>query len=154
MTEKTMPEVFVFGSNEAGVHGAGAALHAKIDHGARQGCGFGYCSHVRYPNSLDAAPCTRREGAEIVSHSFAIPTKDYAIKSLTLETIELYVDAFLTFALARPDLTFKVTQIGCGLAGFTPEQIAPMFMGGQRNIKYDTAWAQWLDNESQFWGTM
>lgn len=149
--DKSLPMVFCFGSNEAGVHGAGAALHANIEHGAKHGCGFGYCAKVKYPNVHGQNPS--RRGAVLEAHSFAIPTKDYEIKSLPLDQIQAYVNAFLAFAAARQDLQFKVTQIGCGLAGFTAEQIAPMFLGGQPNVHYDMAWVSYLSVKSRFWGT-
>ena len=88
-----MKQVFVFGSNEAGVHGAGAARVAYEKHGARWGKGFGH-----------------------YGDSFAIPTKSPSIETLELNTIRKYVEAFLQYAAAHKDLTFKVTRIGCGLA--------------------------------------
>jgi hypothetical protein len=97
-------EVFVFGSNESGFHGAGAALMAKMKWGARERQGFG-----------------------MVGQTFAIPTKDWDIEVLPLPEIWDYVDRFLAFADSRPELNFMVTQIGCGLAGYTPAHIAPMF---------------------------
>lgn len=140
--------VFVFGSNEAGRHGAGAALHARNKHAAAMGCGFGYCSTQRYVT----------QGGKMVSdglaHSFAIPTKDYGIQTLPLAWIEPYVKAFLAFAEARKGLQFQVTQIGCGLAGYGPSDIAPMFHGGQENVLYDTAWKNFLKKGSRYWGTM
>lgn len=122
--------IFVFGSNEAGVHGAGAAKTAYDKEGAIWGKGFGH-----YGNS------------------FAIPTKDIHIKTLGLRVIKLYVDRFLRYAETHPQLEFKVTQIGCGLAGIKAEDIAPMFIGGQDNVYYDTAWKSFLKDDSQFWGT-
>lgn len=96
--------VFVFGSNLAGRHGKGAALFAKLHHGARYGQGVG------------------RQG-----NSYAIPTKDRNIKTLPLNIIEGYVKQFLVYAKANPDVTFQVTRIGCGLAGYHDKDIAPMF---------------------------
>ena len=90
-----MKQVFVFGSNEAGFHGAGAARVAYEKHGARWGKGFGH-----------------------YGDSFAIPTKSPSIETLELNTIRKYVEAFLQYAAAHKDLTFKVTRIGCGLAGY------------------------------------
>ena len=97
-------EVFVFGSNEAGIHGAGAARLAYEKFGAILGQGHGW----NYK-------------------SFAIPTKDKSIKTLPLEVIKVYIEAFEQFAAFNPELTFYVTEIGCGLAGYTPEDIAPLF---------------------------
>ena len=110
-------QVFVFGSNEAGVHGAGAARAAYEKHGARWGKGFGH-----YGNS------------------FAIPTKDMNIMTLDLMVIRKYVEAFLQYAAAHKDLTFKVTRIGCGLAGYTDQEIAPMFWEAPSNCTFDGAW--------------
>ncbi len=97
-------EVFVFGSNESGIHGAGAALQAVMQFGAKHLKGFG-------PQG----------------QSFAIPTKDWYINPLPLEAIKFYVTRFIHFAKHKPNLKFLVTEIGCGLAGYTPEDIAPMF---------------------------
>jgi len=104
--------VFVFGSNLAGRHGKGAALWARQHRGAVYGVGLG-----------------------LTGNSFAIPTKDRDLKTLPLDEISRYVDRFLRFATDRPDLTFQVTPIGCGLAGYKPEQIAPMFRGAPANCQ-------------------
>ena len=97
-------EVFVFGSNEAGIHGAGAAAFAEKRLGAKRGQGFG-----------------------MAGKTFAIPTKDWNIETLPLEIIEFYVHRFLEFAQPHNDYTFYVTKIGCGLAGLSVSDIAPMF---------------------------
>jgi len=97
-------KIFVFGSNFAGRHGKGAALYAYRNHGAIYGQGLG-----------------------LQGDSYAIPTKDGNLKTLPLEMIKSYVDIFLNFAWAHSEWDFIVTNIGCGLAGYTPEQIAPMF---------------------------
>lgn len=97
-------ERFVFGSNEAGKHGGGAAYQALKSFGAIYNQGFGsqgYC--------------------------FAIPTKDWNIETLPLATIKTYVDRFIDYAKIHNYLLFYVTKIGCGLAGYTPADIAPMF---------------------------
>jgi hypothetical protein len=99
-----MPTIFVFGSNLAGRHGKGAALHARQRHGAVYGQGVG-----------------------LQGNSYAIPTKDEKLRTLSLDTIKGYVDEFRTFAASHPDLTFEVTAIGCGLAGYKPRNIAPLF---------------------------
>lgn len=97
-------EVFVFGSNLAGRHGKGAAKTA-LKWGAKFGQGFG-----------------------LQGKTFAIPTKHKNVyNSLTLEEIKPYVDRFITFAKANKDLKFLVTEIGCGLAGYSPKEIAPLF---------------------------
>ncbi len=97
-------EVFVFGSNEAGIHGAGAAKRA-IKWGATYGQGFGYSGQT-----------------------FAIPTKDWHIKTLPIQKIDDYVSRFIDFAKNNPNLIFLVTPIGTGLAGFSAEEIAPLFI--------------------------
>ena len=99
-------QIFVFGSNESGIHGAGAAAFAQRKFGAVRGQGFG-----------------------LAGQTFAIPTKDWSIQSLPLENIEFYVQRFIAFAEIESEFEFLVTKIGCGLAGFTIEQIAPMFSG-------------------------
>jgi hypothetical protein len=102
--------IFVFGSNLAGVHGAGAARDARLYWGARVGVGLG-----------------------LQGQSYAIPTKDDCIITLPLDRIEGYVKDFNGFATANPDLSFLVTAIGCGLAGYRPDQIAPMFSNSPKN---------------------
>lgn len=110
-------EIFVFGSNLAGRHGRGAALYARQNHGAKYGVGVG------------------RTG-----DSYAIPTKDAKIKTLPLTEIAKYVADFLDYAKEHQELTFKVTAIGTGLAGYTHEQIAPMFKGATINCKLPRDW--------------
>lgn len=109
--------VFVFGSNLAGRHGKGAALDAKRQHGAVQGCGVG------------------RTG-----NAYAIPTKDAQLKPLSLERIKVFVDDFLSYADAHPADQFFLTRIGCGLAGYTDHDIAPMFRMAPRNVLRPKGW--------------
>ncbi|WP_300255966.1 hypothetical protein [uncultured Alistipes sp.] len=92
-------EIFVFGSNLAGMHGGGAARMACRCFGAVWGQGVG-----------------------LQGRSYAIPTMQGGV-----ETIRPYVDEFIDFARRHPHLKFLVTEIGCGIAGFTPEEIAPLF---------------------------
>lgn len=106
-----MKEIFVFGSNLAGRHGKGAALYARQHHGAIYGNGHG-----------------------IQGNSYAIPTKDENLRTLPLDFIAAYVQRFLKFARRHPEWTFKVTAIGTGLAGYNPEQIAPMFRPCPENV--------------------
>lgn len=126
-------KIFVFGSNEAGIHGAGAARTAYEKHGARWGKGYG-----------------------LHGDSFAIPTKDVDIQTLPLHRIRGYVQGFLSFAEGFPKRTFMVTRIGCGLAGLLDEDIAPMFTMATKNCEFDTAWEPWLRHATHphnFWGT-
>jgi hypothetical protein len=102
--------VFVFGSNLAGRHGKGAALYARYHHGAIYGQGTG-----------------------LQGSSDAIPTKDEHLRTLPLESIKTYVAEFIAFAKAHPEMTFQVTAIGCGLAGYQPSHIAPMFADAPAN---------------------
>lgn len=92
-------EIFVFGSNLNGMHGGGAAYQAVKRFGAKMGQGVG-----------------------LQGNSYAIPTMQGGV-----ETIKPYVDDFIAFAKAHPQLTFLVTRIGCGIAGFKAEEIAPLF---------------------------
>lgn len=92
-------EVFVFGSNLAGMHGGGAARVARLRFGAVMGKGVG-----------------------MQGRSYAIPTMQGGT-----ETIRPYVNDFIAYAKEHSELTFLVTPIGCGIAGFEPEDIAPLF---------------------------
>ena len=103
--------IFVFGSNLAGKHGKGAALFARQTCGAIYGTGEG-----------------------LQGNSYAIPTKDERIKTLPLDAIKIHVERFLSFSSEHHNLTFSVTPIGCGLAGYKPEQIAPFFIGAPENV--------------------
>lgn len=104
-------EIFVFGSNLAGRHGAGAALLAAKLFGAQRGVGEG-----------------------LTGQCYALPTKDEFIKTLPLNEINRYVAEFLNVAWKHPKLTFLVTKIGCGLAGYDVEEIAPMFHKIPNNV--------------------
>ena len=106
ITKLKKNQVFVFGSNEAGIHGAGAAKLAEEKFGAIRGMGYG-----------------------LQGKSFGIPTKDLFIRTLSLDKIEFYVYSFLTEAMEYPDIEFLVTKIGCALAGYSEDQIANLFKG-------------------------
>ena len=103
--------VFVFGSNLAGRHGKGAALWARQHRGAVYGQGQG------------------RQG-----NSYAIPTKDERLRTLPLPVVRYQVDVFLTYADQNPGEQFQLTPIGCGLAGYLPTEIAPMFRNAPANV--------------------
>lgn len=103
--------VFVFGSNLRGAHGKGAALFAYRYHGAVYG-----------------------QASGLQGNSYAIPTKDHKLKTLGLPHIKASVHEFYAFARAHPELTFTVTPIGCGLAGYKPAQIAPLFYQPPDNV--------------------
>lgn len=117
----TGKNVFVFGSNQKGIHGKGAARSAYLYWGAKRGIGFGFRGQ-----------------------SFAIPTKASVQKSLTIPVIRHYVDEFLDFARRTPELTFLVTPIGTGFAGFTHDQMAPLFKGYPENCVMPLEWKELL----------
>lgn len=112
-TRMGRPVVFVFGSNRQGRHGSGAALEAKLHWGAITGQACG------------------RQG-----ESYAIVTKELRAnyQPVTLDQIQRNVDEFLSYVKERTWEEFIVTAIGCGLAGFKPAQIAPMFRGAPPNV--------------------
>lgn len=104
-------EIFVFGSNEEGVHGRGAALQAKECFGAVQGVGRG-----------------------ITGRCYAIPTRRFVngkLVTLPVQVIGANIREFLTYAGWHPDLRFLVTPIGIGCAGLRPAQVARWFLGLQ-----------------------
>jgi hypothetical protein len=68
-------------------------------------------------------------------NSYAIPTKDEHIKTLSLERIKPFVDEFIQYARSNPDFKFHVTKIGCGLAGYSVSDIAPMFIEAPPNCE-------------------
>lgn len=122
--------VFVFGANEAGKHGAGAALYARLHHGAVYGVGVG-----------------------LTGNSYALPTKDMNIRVLPLESIQVYVTRFLTFAENSPEMEFDVTRIGCGHAGYRDEDIAPLFLihgPVPANCWFPEAWWPWLGDAANY----
>lgn len=92
-------EIFVFGSNLDGLHGGGAARVAYQKFGAQWGKGVG-----------------------MQGNSYGIPTMHGGV-----DEINPYVDDFIEFALSNKEYTFLVTRIGCGIAGFTANEIAPLF---------------------------
>ena len=97
-------QIFVFGSNLSGRHGKGAAKTA-MGWGAKWG-----------------------QVAGLQGRTYGIPTKDASIRrTLTIEEIKPFVDDFIKFAKSRKDLIFLVTEVGCGLAGLKPKDVAPLF---------------------------
>lgn len=118
-------EIFVFGSNESGIHGAGAAKLAVDKFGAVYGRPFG-----------------------LQGNSFAIPTKDKNIDPLPLYKINHYVKRFEQFVRGSTDLNFLVTEIGCGLAGYTIKDIAPLFYNfiGVENVWLPKSFWEYFEN--------
>lgn len=123
-TDGTLPqmgEIFVFGSNLQGVHGAGAAKLALENYGARMGFGKGLCGE-----------------------SYAIPTREYhrgsrQVTSLSLMEIRQHVESFCQTTLLWPHYSWWVTAVGCGRAGLHPSQMAPLFTEAV-NCSFPTEW--------------
>lgn len=118
-------EIFVFGSNLAGRHGAGAAKFARDYLGAEYKVGAGFTGQC-----------------------YAIPTKDHNIEVLSLDIIECYVGLFQTFAniaTIEGNTIFFITKVGCGLAGYKDSEIAPLFKGSPNNCKFHLDWKEFLE---------
>lgn len=116
--------IFVFGSNLAGRHGKGAALDAKNLWDAEYGVGEG--------------PTGR---------AYAIPTKDEKLQRRTLFQIGESVRKFIAYAKKHPEMTFFVTRIGCGLAGYKDDDIGPMFAGAPENCELPPGWGKPKEGE-------
>lgn len=125
-----VPMAFVFGSNEAGRHGAGAAKFALAHKGAVYGLGMGPAGN-----------------------SYALPTMDWKIRQLPLEVIAHYVNRFIVFARYHPKILFQVTAVGCGLGGHYHKDIAPLFRYAPDNCLFDELWQEFLPKK-QFWGSI
>lgn len=119
-----MADIFVFGSNLQGRHGRGSAKFALENHGAIYGIGRG-----------------------IQGNSYGIPTKSNPWQTLSLFTIRKYVDEFRNWALDHPNDTFRVVEIGCGLAGYTQEEIAPLFEQMPTNVYLPDSFRRILERE-------
>ncbi len=128
--------IFVFGSNTGGRHGKGAALTALRRHGAIYG-----------------------QAAGLQGQSYGIPTCNRNFGRLELEEIGYHIFDFICIAKQhhRPNpeaLNFQITRIGCGLAGYKDETIAPLFQTAPKeNCFFDTAWRPFLGNEFEYWGS-
>ena len=111
--------IFVFGSNLAGRHGAGAALYAARKYGAKYGVGVG------------------RTG-----DAYALPTKDENLKTLPLSEIEHHIRDFIDHARKNHDTLFQLTPIGCGLAGYKKSEIWAILkrVGLPANIYLSSSW--------------
>lgn len=115
----SLPSIFVFGSNLAGIHGAGSAAAAYRDHGAEWGVGRG--------------PTGR---------AYAIPTKDASLEPLTLHEIHQNVMRFIIYAERHPELRFHVVKVGCGFAGYMEDEIRPFFEKAPENCQLPEGWRQ------------
>lgn len=121
--EKDTRPVFVFGSNLQGIHRSGAAKDAMEKYGAIFGQGEG-----------------------IQGNCYALPTKRTPWVSLSLDEIREHVGVFLEYATKNSTTQFNVTKVGCGLAGYSSKDIAPMFYAAPENC-----WMHrdWLDIHEQ-----
>lgn len=111
ITELAPNEIFVFGSNTEGRHGKGAARLALHKFGASWGVGEG-----------------------LMGDSYALPTVGDRLSKMPVKLIKEYADRFIECADLRPDLTFYLTEVGCGLAGHKVEDIAPLFKNCPPNV--------------------
>lgn len=119
--------IYVFGSNLAGRHGKGTALEARLKHGAVYGQGEG-----------------------LQGKSYAIPTKNHQLRPRPLPDINHSVRVFLKFAEEHPGLTFLVTRVGCGHAGYFDADIAPMFRGYPKNVILPVGFERALTRSRRF----
>lgn len=110
ITELKHHEVFVFGSNTGGLHRGGAAKLAHEAFGARWGFGEGlYGQSYALPTVF----------GDLTTHTIG--------PKLEIETIQEHVNNLIICAGNHPHLMFLVTEVGCGLAGWTVQDIAPLF---------------------------
>ncbi len=138
------PQIFVFGSNAQGIHGAGSAKYAAMFHGAIRGQGSGFQGKKNHfghmvPECYGIITCKRPcHGPE-----------DW----ITLVELKAEIDKFVADAKANSDKDFKVTQVACGFAGHTKEEVAPLFIDAPENCFFDTAWKPFLGETKGYWGT-
>jgi hypothetical protein len=132
--------IFVFGANLDGKHSGGAARFAKLNEGAEDGVGEG-----------------------LTGNSYALPTVGHNFAPMDTAEIQPYVQNFLDYATAKLNFAryhkkkipqFKVTRVGCGLAGHKDEDIAPFFANAPENCHFDTEWSAYLPTTVNFWGTL
>lgn len=122
--DNTIPNsgwIWVFGSNLAGRHGKGAAKIARTNFRAEYGCGQGP-----------------------TGYAYAIPTKDARLAILPLSHIRKSVQDFIAYAKASPKKRFFVTRVGCGLAGYRDDEIAPFFQNVPTNCSMPAEWEQYI----------
>ncbi|AWL28484.1 hypothetical protein A7P53_11825 [Acinetobacter defluvii] len=121
---KNLPEdtVFVFGSNMAGTHQGGAAKIAHQYFGAMKGVGRGWSGQ-----------------------SFAIPTMNEHLQQMPLSQIQHYVDDFKIYTKNHPKTKYFVTAVGCGVAGYKVEEIAPMFKGISHNVIFPVSFRPFVE---------
>lgn len=121
--------ILVYGSNLDGANLGGAARAAKLHFGAIDGIGEG-----------------------ITGHAYALPTVGHDFAPMPLAEVKIHVERFIHFAHGYPKV-FKVTRVGCGIAGFKDSNIAPMFADAPFNCLFDEVWREFLPDRAQFWGS-
>jgi len=126
ITQLAPNEIFTFGSNRAGRHGAGAARTA-LKWGAVYGHGEG-----------------------LMGQTYALPTKDERLRTLALGEISIHIGRYLKCAEQHPDLVFLTTEVGCGLAALIPAEVAPLFYAFPipANVVLPRSFAQFAPNAS------
>jgi hypothetical protein len=123
--------IFVFGSNEAGRHGAGAAKYAYEKYGACMGQAMG-----------------------LQGRSFGIPTRDTNLNTLPLHKIDGYIAGFtMAVSIHSDSLDFYITRIGCGLAGYKDEEIAPLFQftTSGKGVIFPIQWKPYLNEKFHYY---
>ena len=121
---KSLPEdtIFVFGSNMAGTHAGGAAKTALLHFGAMKGVGRGWAGQ-----------------------SFAIPTMNEHLQQMPLSQIQHYIDDFKIYTKNHPKSKYFITSVGCGVAGYKVEEIAPMFKGISHNVIFPVSFRPFVE---------
>ncbi|USE84229.1 A1S_2505 family phage non-structural protein [Acinetobacter tibetensis] len=121
---KSLPEdtVFVFGSNMAGTHAGGAAKIALLHFGAMKGAGRGWAGQ-----------------------SYAIPTMNEHLQQMPLSQIQHYIDDFKIYTQHHPKTKYFITSVGCGVAGYKVEEIAPMFKGISHNVIFPASFRPFVE---------
>lgn len=122
MFDPATGQIMVFGSNRAGIHGAGAARYAYDYQGAEWEVGEG-----------------------LTGKSYALPTKGYRLENLSIEEIAKHVEKFIEFAWEQRDLKFFVTRLGTGLAGKTDYEMAPLFQHAPPNCELPDIWVKIIE---------
>lgn len=119
LTEDT---VFVFGSNLAGTHAGGAAKTALLHFGAMKGVGRGWSGQ-----------------------SYAIPTMNEHLQQMPLSQIQHYIEDFKIYTKNHSKIKYFITSVGCGVAGYKVEEIAPMFKGISKNVIFPVSFRPFVE---------
>jgi len=142
--------IFVFGSNEGGIHGAGAAKEAYKNRGAQWGVAFGPTGECFAIPTKSVIQLTTRVMAADGEYRGPVvgPT-------LSLERIGMYIAGFIYYASFHSELDFQVTRLGCGLAGLDDEDVATIFLGENvpDNLYFDLKWKEFMGDNYRYWGT-